>query len=87
MDLWSPNKSAKQGYNIWQACGLREPAVNQKQRENYDVAFNAVQILSTVNSGTDTVNLLYGAIVPLSDADKKKRDLKVDWLDWDRADR
>ncbi len=86
-DLWSPNKSAKQGYNVWQACGAREPLANQKVRENYDVAFNAIQILSTVNTGTDTVNLLFGGISPLTDADKRRKDLKIDWLDWDKADR
>jgi len=87
VDLWSPNKSARQGYNVWQACGTREPAANQKVRENYDVAYNAIQILSTVNTGTDTINLFYGAIAPLTDADKKRKDLKADWFDWDRADR
>jgi len=87
VDLWSPNKSTKQGYNVWQACGAREPAVNQKQRENYDVAFNAIQILSTVNGGTDTVHVLFGAIAPLSITDAKRKDLKIDWLDWDKADR
>ncbi len=87
VDLWSPNKSTKQGYAVWQACGAREPVANQKQRENYDVAFNAIQILSTVNSGTDTVNVFFGAITPLSAADVKRKDLKIDWLDWDKADR
>jgi hypothetical protein len=87
VDLWSPNKSAKQGYNIWQACGTKEPTVNQIQRENYDVPFNAVQILSTVNAGTDTMNVFYGTIAPLTDADKKKKDLKLDWLDWMKFDR
>jgi hypothetical protein len=87
MDLWSPNRSLKQGYNVWQACGAREPSVNQKQRENYDVPFNAIQLLSTVNTGTDTTNVLYGPIRPLTLADLFKKDLKLDWLDWIKADR
>ena len=87
MDLWSPNKSLKQGFNVWQACGAREPAANQKQRENYDVPYNAVQILSTVGAGNDTMNVLFAPITPLSLADTKRKDLKTDWLDWDKADR
>jgi len=87
MDLWSPNKSAKQGYTVWKACGAREPVVNQKQRENYDLPFNAVQITSTVNTDSDTLNVLFGTISPLTDADRKRKDLKTDWLDWDAADR
>jgi len=86
-DLWSPNKSLKQGYNVWQACGAREPAANQKQRENYDVPFNAVQILSTVGVGNDTMNVFYAPITALSLTDTKRKDLKIDWLDWDKADR
>jgi len=47
------------------ACGNREPSQNQKKREDYAVAFNAVQLLPTVNTGSDTVRLHYGTLRPV----------------------
>jgi hypothetical protein len=44
------------------ACGTREPSQNQKKRENYVVAYNAAQLLTSVNTGNDTVRLFYGGL-------------------------
>jgi hypothetical protein len=85
-DVWGPNRSKWQGYASWQACGSREPAVNQRRRGNYDVPFNAVQILPTVNTSTDTLRLFYGPIRPVLASEMKKKDHKIDWAEWDRWD-
>jgi hypothetical protein len=87
-DVWGPNRSKWWNYDASAACGTREPSVNRKQRAQYDVPFNAVQLLPTVNTGSDTLRLLYGTIRPLTDAEKKNgRDHKSDWDEWDRWDR
>ena len=66
--------------------GSREPAVNQRQRANYDVPFNGVQILPTVNTSTDTLGVFYGPIRPIPESEMKKKDHKADWAEWDRWD-
>jgi len=86
-DVWGPNRSKWSGYNASLACGSREPSANQRQRANYDVAFNAIQILPTVNASTDTLRLFYGPIAAIPDRERGARDHKVDWLEWDRWDR
>jgi hypothetical protein len=87
-DVWGPNRSKWWNYNAAAACGTREPAVNMKQRANYDVPFNAVQLLPTVNSGSDTLRLLYGTIRALTEDEKKNgKDQKTDWQEWDKWDR
>jgi hypothetical protein len=86
-DVWGPNRSKWWSYNASAACGSREPSVNQKQRANYDVAFNAIQILPTVSTGTDTLRLFYGQIAPIPESERGSRDHKVDWSEWDRWDR
>jgi hypothetical protein len=85
-DVWGPNRSNRQGYAIWQACASREPAVNQRQRANYEVPFNGVQILPTVNTSTDTLRLFYGVIRPIPESETRKKDHKTDWAEWDRWD-
>jgi hypothetical protein len=59
-DVWSGrNQSSPQ----WgPACGTREPARNQRMRENYGVPFNGIQILPTVNTHDDTLRILFGRI-------------------------
>ncbi len=86
-DVWGPNRSKWWSYGASVACGSREPSVNQKQRANYDVAFNAIQVLPTVNVNTDTLRLFYGKIRAIPESERSSRDLKVDWLEWDRWDR
>jgi hypothetical protein len=66
-DAWGPiRQSLLLGYTYvnssWAPCGSLEPAVNQKVRANYEVAFNAIQLLPTVNTNTDTLRLFYGPI-------------------------
>jgi hypothetical protein len=59
-----------------------------KQRANYDVPFNAIQLLPSVNTASDTLRLLYGTIRALTDAETKNgRDHKTDWEEWDSWDR
>lgn len=82
-DLWGPNRSGSGNTSGWAACGRKEPRTNEKVRANYDVPFNAVQLLPTVSSGTDTNRLFYGAIRP---APQSRPDHKKDWRDWDDWD-
>jgi hypothetical protein len=86
-DLWGPNKSKKQGYDSWRACGAREPAANKKVRANYDVPFNAIQLLPTVNTGTDTLQIYFGEIRPVVLTDRQKLEQKTDWRDWEAVDK
>ena len=96
-DVWGPNRSKYQGYDSWRACGSRELSENQKRlnpatgllerRANYDVPQNGVQILSTVNTNTDTLRMFYGTIVRVPEKELKKKDLKDDWREWDLWDR
>jgi hypothetical protein len=85
-NVWGPNRSKWWNYGASAACGSRELSVNQKVRANYQVAFNAIQVLSSVNSNTDTLRLFFGKISPIPEREKGSRDLKVDWLEWDRWD-
>jgi HYR domain-containing protein len=89
-DVWGPNKSRLPGYQSAAACGSREPALpyNQKVRANYEVPYNAVQILPTVNTNTDTLRLFYGTIRPVTLADivRRLKEIKLDWAEWDRFD-
>jgi hypothetical protein len=82
-DIWGPNRSTKQGYQTWRACGSREPFVNRRVRANYEVPFNAIQLLPTVNTGTDTLRVFFGDIRPVVATERQKRDHKTDWRDWD----
>lgn len=86
-DVWGPNRSKWSSYSASSACGAREPSVNQKQRANYDVASNAIQILPTVSASTDTLRLFYGQIAAIPERERGARDHKVDWSEWDRWDR
>ena len=85
-DIWGPNRSRKQGYQNWRACGTREPSVNKKVRANYEVAFNAIQLLPTVNSGVDTLRIYFGEIRPVVATERQKRDHWSDWREWDLWD-
>ena len=85
-DVWGPNRSMWWNYGASLACGSREPSVNQKQRANYDVAFNAVQLLPTVNTKSDTTRLFFGQINPIPEREQGSRDHKVDWSEWDQWD-
>jgi hypothetical protein len=59
-DVW---EGSKVDHPEWgPACGSREPSANEKRREDYAVPFNAVQMLSSVNTNNDTVRLFYGEI-------------------------
>jgi hypothetical protein len=84
-DLWGPNRSSRKEQNHWQACGRREPRGNQTVRADYDVPFNAIQLLPTVNSGTDTLRLFFGPIRPLPERERTRHDRR-DWRDWDAED-
>ena len=86
-DLWGPNKSKKLGYDNWRACGTREPAANKKVRANYDVPFNAIQLLPTVNTGTDTLQIYFGEIRAVKLTDRQKLEQKIDWRDWEAVDK
>jgi hypothetical protein len=84
-DLWGPNRSSRKEQNHWQACGRREPRGNQTVRADYDVPFNAIQLLPTVNSGTDTLRLFFGPIRPVPERERTRHDRR-DWRDWDAED-
>jgi len=61
-DVWSGRNATNPHWGP--ACGSREPSKNQKLREQYDVPFNAVQLLTTVNTADDTVRIFFGALRP-----------------------
>jgi hypothetical protein len=66
-DVWEGSKVSHPEWGP--ACGSREPSANEKRRENYAVPFNAVQMLSSVNTNSDTVRLFYGEIrTPVNEA-------------------
>jgi hypothetical protein len=50
------------------------------------VPFNAIQLLPTVNTGTDTLRIFFGDIRPVVATERQKRDHKTDWRDWDLWD-
>lgn len=56
-DVWERNHS-----DWGKACGSKENRQNQKTRANYDVPLNAIQLLSTVNTGDDTIKVFFGKI-------------------------
>lgn len=59
-DVWS---GINQSNPEWgPPCGIREPAQNQKTRENYAVPVGGMQILTDVNSADDTLRIFFGRI-------------------------
>ncbi len=84
-DLWGPNRSNSGESSSWRACGRKEPRGNQEVRTNYDVPFNAIQLLPTVNGSTDTLRLFFGPIRPVAERELTNRD-RHDWRDWDDED-
>ncbi len=85
-ELWSPNRSIFRDVASGEACGRREPRVNQSRRADYEVPFNAIQLLPTVSSGSDTNRIFFGPIRAVTGKDDGK-DHKKDWRDWDDWDR
>jgi hypothetical protein len=86
-DLWGPNRGPDaSAQHSWPACGSREPRQNQTVRENYDVPYNAVQLLSTVNNSTDTTRIFFGTIRPVGSSTWGRPDTRHDWNDWDHND-
>ncbi len=61
-DVWTEKHAGDPNYGP--ACGTREPARNQRVRENDVVPFGAIQLLPSVNTGDDTVRLFFGAVRP-----------------------
>jgi hypothetical protein len=59
-DVWKGNKAGNQHYGP--ACGDLEPSNNQKARTNYDVPFDSIQLLSTVNVHNDSMRIFFGEI-------------------------
>ncbi len=85
-DIWGPNRSRRQGYENWRACGTREPSVNRKVRANYEVPFNAIQLLPTVNTASDTLRIFFGEIRPVVATKRQRLEHKTDWREWDLSD-
>jgi hypothetical protein len=52
------------------ACGRRELGQNQRTRADYAVPFNAVQLLTTVNTHDDTVRIFFGEIRPVMELNR-----------------
>ncbi len=52
------------------ACGRRELGQNQRTRADYAVPFNAVQLLTTVNTHDDTVRIFFGQIRPVMELNR-----------------
>jgi len=84
-ELWGPNRSSDRESSSWRACGRREPRGNQKVRTNYDVPFNAIQLLPAVSVSSDTLRLFFGPIRPVAERETTNRDRR-DWRDWDDED-
>ena len=85
-DLWSQNRSSIRESASGRPCGRREPQVNQRVRADYEVPFNAIQLLPTVNGNTDTLRLFFGPIQPVPERELTRGDHKKDWRDWDDDD-